>query len=68
MKTAAKRDNAGTAGMRAGDFHCVFYRFSPGGEERGFPLTVDWRNGVDFLSQRHIAFIRDNLISRMGKA
>ena len=68
MKTTAKCDNARTAGMRARNFHRVFYRFSPGSEECGFTLTVDWRNGVDFLSQRHIAFVRDNLISRMGKS
>ncbi len=54
--------------MCACNFHRVFYRFSPGGEECGFTLAIDWRDVVDFLSQRHIAFVRDNLISRMGKS
>ncbi len=54
--------------MCARNFHRIFDRFSPGGEECGFALAVDWRNGVDFLRQRHIAFVRDNLISRMGKS
>ena len=68
MKTAAKSDNTGTTGMRAGDFHRIFHSFCASSEECGFAFTVNRRNGVDFLSQRHIAFVRYNLISRVGKS
>ncbi len=67
METAAEGDNAGASGMGTGDFHRVFDRFRAGREEGGFCRAFYRRQFVELLRQRHIAFIRHDLIGGMGK-
>ena len=53
--------------MGASNFHRVFHRFRAGSEECGFSLPAHWGKGVNFLRQRDVAFVRHNLIRRVGK-
>ncbi|CDK59514.1 conserved hypothetical protein [Escherichia coli IS9] len=53
--------------MGASNFHRVFHRFRTGSEECGFSLPAHWGKGVNFLRQRDVAFVRHNLIRRVGK-
>lgn len=53
--------------MGAGDFHRVLNRFRTGGEERSFSLPAHRGKGVNFLRQGDVAFVRHNLIRRVGK-
>ena len=67
VERAAEGDKAGTFGVRSGNFDRVFDRLCPRGEERGLGRTVNGHALVDALGKRHIAFVRHNLVRRMGK-
>lgn len=67
VEATAKRNHARSSGMGASNFHRVFHRFRTGSEECGFSLPAHWGKGVNFLRQRDVAFVRHNLIRRVGK-
>ena len=67
VEAAAEGNQPRTAGISARDFHRVFNRFCPRGKKGGFRRTVNRRQFVNPLGQRDIAFVRDNLVSRVGK-
>ena len=67
VERATEGDKAGASGKGAGNFHRVFDRLSPRREERGFGRAVNRHALVDALGKRHVAFVRHNLVGRVGK-
>ena len=67
VEAAAEGNQPRTTGVSAGDFHRVLDRFRAGGEESRFCRPVNWRQIVDTLRQRNIAFVRHNLIGGVGE-
>ncbi|MNC08544.1 hypothetical protein D3C75_561380 [compost metagenome] len=67
MESAAKSNHAWATGMGSSDFHGIFNGFSAGGEKRRFLRANNRGRCVNFFRQRDITFVRDNLISGVGK-
>ena len=67
VESAAKGNEPGSFGICAGNLHCVFHRFCPGGEECRLHRPVNRHTFIDTFRQSDIAFVGNNLVSGMSK-
>lgn len=67
VKGAGKGDNAGTAGMGAGDLHCVLDRLGAGRHQHGAVFGSGWRHRVQPLGELQITFVGRDMEAGMGE-